>query len=292
MGGPNVVGFDVGGWDRRVPALAYVDPSRSIGPTGDFGANQSICRIFYFGDATATMRTLLGAQGKLRTIAPLCGQIMQDVAGSAQGRWFHGSSTLEAEDLSLVHDNANPTLAVFSVGNTVPSLGIGTLAFTPDPRAEAPAHGPCRRAPRSSSASDRRQGVAGGAASDRMKRASSTGARVCVPLPMSLTPSCASTSNVTSFSVTPVTVAREVTVRPTGVAAMCRILTSTPTDTHPAGRLDWIALPAALSMRKIMNGVPYTMGIPASRCPTVSSGVTTTVASPVDPTAIVMPVPP
>src|ERR1019366_7347874 len=65
------------------------------------------------------------------------------------------------------------------------------------------------------------------------------------------------------------------------------MLTSTPTETQPEGRLAWIALPAAVSIRKIMDGVLYTFGISGMTCPTVSSDVTTTVASPLVPMAMV-----
>jgi hypothetical protein len=56
------------------------------------------------------LRSLFG-RGVRRTAEPVCGQLMQDVPGSAQGRWYMGSSDMDDRNLALVHDNVIPTLA-------------------------------------------------------------------------------------------------------------------------------------------------------------------------------------
>ncbi len=54
-----------------------------------------------------------------RTIAPVCGQVIQDVIGTAQGNWFQtgGSFIDETKSMALVFDNFNPTIPVFSFGD-------------------------------------------------------------------------------------------------------------------------------------------------------------------------------
>ena len=54
----------------------------------------------------------------------------------------------------------------------------------------------------------------------------------------------------------PMTRATARTVRPIGVAARCRTLTIIPTLTWPVGRYRWIANLAAISMCRIIVGVP------------------------------------
>ncbi|MEI6734282.1 MAG: hypothetical protein WCK94_09920 [Comamonadaceae bacterium] len=131
MGGTNQQGFDVGAYDRRT-TLAFVNPTRSTEQGSDFNPNHTACFIDYIAGADAdAMRAILGSGGSRRTIAPVCGQAMQDIAGTAQGRWFLDASSSEPQGVALVHDNVDPTQAVISVGNSVPSLGIGTYVFKP-----------------------------------------------------------------------------------------------------------------------------------------------------------------
>jgi hypothetical protein len=77
------------------------------------------------------MRALLGSSGQRRTVPPVCGTVMQDVANTAQGRWYFGSSANDDPHLALVHDNVIPGQPVFSVGTSVPSLPVGVYLFIP-----------------------------------------------------------------------------------------------------------------------------------------------------------------
>jgi len=132
MGGPGRGGFDMGGYDRRTATLGYVNPSRSIGGSGEFAHNKTICPLDYFtGDVAPSMRAMLGGRGMRRMMGPVCGEVMQDRAGTAQGRWFSGSAEQEEYHLGLVHDNIDPTLGAFSVGTMVPTLPVGVYTFTP-----------------------------------------------------------------------------------------------------------------------------------------------------------------
>src|SRR5271163_111836 len=73
-------------------------------------------------------------------------------------------------------------------------------------------------------------------------------------------------------------------VRPIGVGARWRTLTSLPTVAHPAGKCALTASPEAISITRIIIGVPKTNGMPSTWAPTVSSRVTTTSLRPVMPT--------
>jgi len=72
----------------------------------------------------------------LRTVEPVCGEVSQDEIGTAQGIWFFKSDdSLSPEDphIALVHNNVDPTIAVFSVGTELASaLSGSTLEFTPE----------------------------------------------------------------------------------------------------------------------------------------------------------------
>jgi hypothetical protein len=68
-----------------------------------------------------------------RTIEPVCGLVMQDVGGTAQGNWFNkpGRLTLDDPHLALVHDNIDPRVPVFSVGTSIPGLPSATYSYVP-----------------------------------------------------------------------------------------------------------------------------------------------------------------
>ena len=119
-GGPNFPGIDFGGADRRVPQLAFVNPARSYGNNTDFGQNRTICPIDYFVPVVAeALRAKLGREGLRRTIAPVCGTIMQDVPNTAQGRWYFDNTERDDPHLALAHDNGDPRMGVISSGTSI-----------------------------------------------------------------------------------------------------------------------------------------------------------------------------
>lgn len=125
-------GLDWGGYDRRTPVLGYVDPARTVGGNGDFTSNHTICPIDYVtSDVAGPMRALFGGRGARRTMEPVCGQVMQDVASTAQGRWYFGTAQQDDPHLALVHDNVDPTQGMFSVGSSIASLPSGVYGFKP-----------------------------------------------------------------------------------------------------------------------------------------------------------------
>ena len=57
------------------------------------------------------------------------------------------------------------------------------------------------------------------------------------------------------------------TVRPTGVGARWRTLTSLPTVTQPAGKCGTAAAAEAIAIARIIMGVPKTNGMPSPSAP-------------------------
>src|SRR6185436_19954562 len=131
-GGPSIPGIDFGGADRRVTALAFVNPARSYGSDTDFGQNHTICPLDYFvADVAEALRARLGRGAQRRTMEPTCGSIMQDVANTAQGRWYFDNTVQDDPHLALAHENVDPRLGVISSGTSIPSLSSGARVFTP-----------------------------------------------------------------------------------------------------------------------------------------------------------------
>src|ERR1700761_9516442 len=73
---------------------------------------------------------------------------------------------------------------------------------------------------------------------------------------------------------------------PTADAPRCLISTSVPTVIQPGARCGWTTSPEVSSISRIIIGVANTIGMPASRCPTVRSTGTTSVRSALMPTLI------
>jgi hypothetical protein len=125
-------GFDLGAYDSRDTG-PVANPARY--PSYDH-RRHTVCPLDYFdpSDAASYAAHLGAFDGSVqRTIAPLCGTIFQDAAGTAQGVWYKPGAPPIPEDphLALVHDNVNPTLGVFSSGTSVAGIVDRTYPFTP-----------------------------------------------------------------------------------------------------------------------------------------------------------------
>lgn len=127
--------LDVLARDRRIN-LSWANPARLSDPVGDFGDRHIACAIDYFvAPIIDQLRSKLGNQATIRTTPPVCGEVVQDVANTAAGRWFRPGSPTYPEDphLALAHDNVVPSLGVFSVGTSIPSLPTNVYTFAPVP---------------------------------------------------------------------------------------------------------------------------------------------------------------
>ncbi len=129
VGGPLSMTFDFGAYDTRIPPLAFVNPRRfseSDRPSWDY--LRTVCPLDAF---ESTLRSALSKKIS-RTAAPVCGTIMQDLAGTAQGSWAsagYKSPSDISNQLALVHDNFDPTFAVLATGGG--PVGIHYLRFKP-----------------------------------------------------------------------------------------------------------------------------------------------------------------
>lgn len=130
--------LDMGAYDARIQSLDFANAERFWQQSDHFDRLHVVCPVDYF---TESLRSELTARfGNytgtiLRTVEPRCGTIMQDVINTAQGIWFvagtEGAYTQEDSHLALVYDNIDPTIGVFSVGNSISNLNSGTYQFTP-----------------------------------------------------------------------------------------------------------------------------------------------------------------
>lgn len=108
--------------DTRFQIAGFVDPARH-------DLNRGFCPLNYFAPALqATYTAMLGGNnGSVlvpRTAQPLCGTIMQDIAGTAQGDWFFPGAPYPPDDphLALIHHNIAYSTATFSVGSSIPEF--------------------------------------------------------------------------------------------------------------------------------------------------------------------------
>jgi hypothetical protein len=125
--GSSFTTLDFGLYDHNQSALAFISPARQF-PDEPY----TRCPVDYY---TEPLKTLLTARfgrydgSELRTAPPVCGEIMQDLPGTAQGLWYvPGTPQSTVQDVSphlaLVHDNVNPSTGVFSVGTSMSASSL------------------------------------------------------------------------------------------------------------------------------------------------------------------------
>ena len=128
---PRATGLDFGVFDssRR---LGFVNAERYRTNLNTLGA---ICPLDRF---VPEIRTALSArlgsgdlQPTLRTVEPVCGEVMQDRPATAQGNWFQSGRQAYPEDphFAFVHDNVDPTRGVMSIGSGIPGIAAGAYRY-------------------------------------------------------------------------------------------------------------------------------------------------------------------
>ncbi|MFH1781574.1 MAG: hypothetical protein ABH835_03095 [Patescibacteria group bacterium] len=124
--------LDWGTYDTRVAVTGVANESRWYD-----SRLYNVCPLDYYpADLKDYFYSLLGNGTVSRVGEPLCGTIKQDVAGTAQGRWFlpdtpEGQNWQEDHQIALVHNDTDYTMGEFSVGDSTSSLSSGTYNFTP-----------------------------------------------------------------------------------------------------------------------------------------------------------------
>ncbi len=129
--------FDFGVTDNRIPPHTYANSERWEDSNRE-DMFYTVCSTNYYTDELkAVLEIKIGDwNGNKRTIDPICGTIAQDIPETAQGIWvLKGTKEVSNEDphIALVHDNIDPTIGVFSIGNSLENIGItsGTYRFNP-----------------------------------------------------------------------------------------------------------------------------------------------------------------
>ncbi len=130
-GGGTSTGLDWRLVDRRSMPLVWANPKRYRDDQFHFA-----CPIdLYDPKIKAELYERFGGYGgQKRTVEPRCGEVNQDKPGTAQGNWISGDGLIDqpeqwSKTLALVHDNADPTIGVVSIGGVI---GEPTkIQFTP-----------------------------------------------------------------------------------------------------------------------------------------------------------------
>ncbi len=109
--------------DSRVQLVGFANPSRH-------DLDRGFCPLNYFAPNVLPVLQYstgenIGSTLIPRNTLPLCGTIVQDISGTAQGDWYFPTSNTsnEFQQMSLVHDSVFTSTGVFSVGTSVTYFG-------------------------------------------------------------------------------------------------------------------------------------------------------------------------
>lgn len=130
---PRATGLDFGVFDTSTQQ-AFINLDRYRTNLNTLGA---VCPLDVFApELRASLGAHMGSADvppRSRTREPLCGEVMQDRPGMAQGNWFLGGRPSYPEDphFAFVHDNVDPTRPVMSIGTSLPGLAAGAYGYGP-----------------------------------------------------------------------------------------------------------------------------------------------------------------
>lgn len=119
-GGGTPTGLDFRLTDRRIKPLTYANPNRYRDDQFYFA-----CPLDLFDLVTKEkLYDFLGGKNGKRVIEPRCGEVNQDIPGTAQGNWMTGDGLIDtpeswSKSIALVHDNTDPNIGVFSIGGII-----------------------------------------------------------------------------------------------------------------------------------------------------------------------------
>jgi len=130
--GPDSAGVDFGLVDFRRPPAAFIRQDHY-----DYFYPQWASPLDYFRpDVRNTLASQTGHVfgTRMRTMEPIGGAFMQDLAGTAQGNWFfpgsyHSNSSDLSRSLGLASDYVDPAQPIMAVGGSVNGVGMGLYSF-------------------------------------------------------------------------------------------------------------------------------------------------------------------
>lgn len=134
-GGEGQKVFDFGSFDKRVAPKQFANPKRWLGREHFIYLT---CSIGYYPEPLRSqLKERLGGFGQRGEVRGAdCGEVIQDVAGTAMGAWVPpGTDAISHEPpyLALAHDYIEPKFLVFSMGESGEKGGlpIGKYTFLP-----------------------------------------------------------------------------------------------------------------------------------------------------------------
>lgn len=118
--------FDFGSFDKRVTPVQFAKEERWVTRQQ---LKYTVCGLDYFSDDLKTLlKERLGGQGIHGEIKNAdCGEVVQDIPGTAMGVWVTPDTQEIHHDpphIALVHDNIEPHYMVFSLGDSTSKIGL------------------------------------------------------------------------------------------------------------------------------------------------------------------------
>ena len=132
-----VYGLDMGARDLRLPnGKNFANPNRFCSGNfiNPFDRCYTVCAFDYFPKDVTKQLQFMDSEKNIRTDPPVCGDLYNDIKDAAQGYWFKQGPKLtnfspESDNLFLGPDFIKPSIKLFSIGLSVPSLSAGSYTF-------------------------------------------------------------------------------------------------------------------------------------------------------------------
>lgn len=132
--GPDLAGVDFGTLDFRRSPAAFVNLSAYDGYYPYYASP-----LDFFTEALRlTIESKTGSVfgTRMRTVEPIGGSYMQDIAGTAQGNWFlpgryMKNSTDLTSFLGLAHDYVDPSQPLMAAGSNIKGMVLGLYSYIP-----------------------------------------------------------------------------------------------------------------------------------------------------------------
>lgn len=126
--------FDFGAHDKRAAPKQFANPKRWVGRYREY----QVCPLDYYSEPLKSqLKERLGGPGQKGPVRnAACGDVIQDIIGTAMGAWIEPGHDVVSHDpphLALVHDYIEQQYLVFSMGDSAEKAGLphGKYTFLP-----------------------------------------------------------------------------------------------------------------------------------------------------------------